>query len=444
MCTSLQNCGIVQGGVNGIPDSTVHNDMNNFMPRIGIAWRATNDWVFRGGIGQFFDQRTGQIAQQGFNNPPGNTAVTQTCSANLGCSYKTPDNFTFLDPHYSASVIPFPTSPTQGLSYSSIEPNIKSDNAWQWNTSIQRQLPSDTLIEIAYVGTRGIHLMGNYVLNQQIPVGFNPANPQPGTLVLRFPGFGTNSITGQGASSWYNALQTTAKRRVAKGTIQAAFTWAKNTSNGGDSATRFYTSMYSAGPWCNWHRDWGPDDSDRPVRFSIMFSEDLPNHFHAGAGKAILNNWAVSGLLIMQSGGPLTVTNASSGSGLGGGATSYTAALYSNVISGVPLVNPGAPDTKVTNYIDKAAWSKAPAGTVGNAARGMFLGPGQANLDFSIFRYFPIREKKRVEFRTEFFNITNHPDFGNPSTSMDSASFGQISSTTVNARIIQFALKMVF
>jgi len=444
LCTTLQNCGIVQGGVNGVPPATVYNNMKSIMPRLGIAWRATNDWVVRTGVGQFFDQRTGQIAQQAFANPPGYTSVSQTCSANIGCSYQTPDNFTFVNPNYNPSLIPVPTSVGQGLNYAAIESKVKVDNAWQWNFSIQRQLPSDTLIEAAYVGTRGLHLMGNYVLNQEIPVGFNPANPQPGTLDLRFPGFGTNSITGQGASSWYNALQVTVKRRVGKGTIQAAYTWSKSTSNGGDSSTRYYVSMYGSGPWWDWHRLWGPDDIDRPQRVSIMFSQDLPKHFTSGPGKIILNNWAFSGLLIMQSGGPLTVTNASSGQGLGGGPTSYTAALYSNVISGVALVNPGAPDTKVTNYIDKAAWSKAPAGTVGNAARGMFLGPGQANLDFSIFRYFPIREKKRLEFRTEFFNITNHPDFGNPSTSMDSASFGQISSTTVNARIIQFALKMVF
>jgi hypothetical protein len=74
----------------------------------------------------------------------------------------------------------------------------------------------------------------------------------------------------------------------------------------------------------------------------------------------------------------------------------------------------------------------------------MFRGPGQFDIDFSIFKNFPIKEKKKVEFRAEIFNIMNHPNFGNPSTSMDSASFGQISGTTVNGRIIQFALKLAF
>jgi hypothetical protein len=149
-------------------------------------------------------------------------------------------------------------------------------------------------------------------------------------------------------------------------------------------------------------------------------------------------------LATVQSGIPLTVTNTTSGQGLGGAATSATAALFANVAAGAELVNPGAVGDKLYNYINKAAWSKAPSGTVGSSGVGMFRGPGQFDIDCSIFKNFPIREKKKVEFRTEVFNIMNHPNFSNPNTSMDSASFGQISGTTVNGRIIQFALKLAF
>jgi hypothetical protein len=141
---------------------------------------------------------------------------------------------------------------------------------------------------------------------------------------------------------------------------------------------------------------------------------------------------------------PLSVTNATSGQGLGGADSSPTASLYSNVLSGVPLINSGANDSKLNNYINKAAWSKAPAGTVGNSGSNIFRGPGQQNLDFSVFRTFPIRERANLQFRTEFFNITNHPNFGNPNVSLDSASFGQITAISSNARIVQFALKMLF
>ena len=96
-----------------------------------------------------------------------------------------------------------------------------------------------------------------------------------------------------------------------------------------------------------------------------------------------LNNWIINGMFVMQSGTPLSVTNATSGQGLGGADTSPTAALYSNVVAGATLINPGANDSKVNNYINKAALSKAPSGTVGDSGRNMFRGPGQGNLDFS-------------------------------------------------------------
>jgi hypothetical protein len=214
-------------------------------------------------------------------------------------------------------------------------------------------------------------------------------------------------------------------------------------SDGVDSSTRFYTTMGLA-PWWDWRRAWGPADFDRPQRLSIMFSQDLPNHFQSGIAKAVLNHWTVNGMFVVQSGTPLSVTNATSGQGLGGADSSPTASLYSNVVAGAQLINSGANDSKLNNYINKAAWSKAPAGTVGDSGRNRLRGPGQGNLDFSVFRGFPIRERAKLEFRSEFFNITNHPNFGNPSGSMDSASFGQISTTLTNARIIQFALKMLF
>lgn len=441
---SLAASGIVQGGVNGVPPATAYNDMNNIMPRVGIAWRATDKWVIRAGGGQFFDQRTGQIAQQAFRNAPGLTAVSIDCGvAGSSCNLKTPDNFAFVDPGYNPTNIPFPTYATQGLNYSSLERDTKTDNSWQWNFTVQRQLPGDTLIEAAYVGSKGVHLMGNYVSNPSIPVGFDPKNPQPGTLVPKYPGFGTNSITGQGADSHYEAFQLTVKKRVASGTVQAAYTNSKSISNGGDSSNRFYTSMGLA-PWWDWSRARGLSAFDRPQRLSVMFSQDLPKPFKSGPGKWVLNNWSFSGLATIQSGIPLTVTNATSGQGLGGSATSASSALFSNVVSGMALINPGSVNSNLNNYIDKAAWSKAPSGTVGNSGVGMFRGPGQADVDFSIFKSFPIRERKKVEFRTEIFNILNHPNFSNPSTSMDSASFGQISGTTVNGRIIQFALKLAF
>ena len=159
----------------------------------------------------------------------------------------------------------------------------------------------------------------------------------------------------------------------------------------------------------------------------------------------MLNNWSMNGLFIGQTGTPLTVTNRDSGRGIGSGLTSTTATnLFSNVNAGVNLTNPGETKDNLNAFINLAAFSKAPVGTFGNSGRGMFRGPGQWNVDYSLFKEFLITERWRTQFRTEFFNIFNHANFGNPNVSLDSPDYGTIRSTTVNARLIQFALRLSF
>ncbi len=440
---SLEASGIVQGGVNGVPLSTVHNDMNNIMPRLGIAWRFADRWVIRTGAGLYFDQRVGQIAQQAFNNPPTFTSIQPDCiAAGSGCNLRTPDNWTFMDPGYNPDLIPFPASVNSSMSMAALERNIKTDNAWQYNFSLQRELPGNFLIETAYVGTKGTHLMSNHIANPQIPVGFDPGDPKPGTLVRLYPGFADMSINSQGGSSTYNSFQFTAKKRISTGTVQASYTWSKTIGNGSED-TRFFTSMALA-PWWDWSRARGPANFDRTHRLSVMFTQDLPKFFDAGVGRRLFNDWSVNGMFIAQTGTPVTVTNRTSGQGLGGAATSSTAALYSNVAKDADLTTPGSTKDNLRNYINKAAWSPAPAGTVGTSGRGMFRAPGQSNLDVSLFKNIPIRESIRLEFRSEFFNIFNRANFGGPNASMDAGNFGQITSTTVNARLVQFALKLSF
>ncbi len=440
---SVENAGIVQGGVGGVPLSTVNSDKNNFMPRLGIAWRVTDKWVIRTGAGLYFDQRTGQIHQQAFSNPPTFASVSPDCSvAGSGCSLTKPDNFTFVDPGYDPKFLPFPTKTTDSLAWRGIEKDVKTDNAWQYNFNIQRQLPNNFLIEAAYVGTKGTHLMARRNMNPLIPAGFDPNNPKPGTLTRQFPGFADLLITSQNGDSAFHSFQLTGKRRVGSGTLQIAYTVAKTLSNGGEGS-RFFTSMYDS-PWWDWSRARGPANYDRPQRLSAVFVQDLPNLFMNGFGKHALNNWSFNGFLVVQSGEPLTVTNRDSGRDLGGSAQGTTRALFSNVVSGQPLINAGSTKDNLKNYINKAAWSKAPRGTVGNSGRGMFRGPGQWNLDFSLFKDFLLTERFKTQFRAEFYNLFNHANFSNPNTSLDSSSFGQISGTSVNARLFHFALKLTF
>jgi hypothetical protein len=120
------------------------------------------------------------------------------------------------------------------------------------------------------------------------------------------------------------------------------------------------------------------------------------------------------------------------------------------VLSGVPLIHPtGSTKDNLQSYINKAAFYPAAAGTYGNSGRGILRGPGQWNVDGSVFKDFAITERWRVQFRTEFFNLLNHANFAlasdtSTSLNLNSATFGQINSTSVNARLIQMALRLSF
>lgn len=433
---TLESSGMIQARRGDIPPTTIFGDWNNIAPRLGIAYRPSNNWVIRTGAGLFYDLRTGQTAQAFFGNPPVFARVTVDCRiAGQGCSMNTPDNWTFVDPGYDAKNIPFPTRPTDALSLGAIEPNTKTDNAWQYNFSLQRQLPRNVLLEAAYVGTKGTHLIARRNLNPLVPLA-------GGGLQRAFPGFGDISATGQNGASTFHSFQFTFRQRVGTANIQAAYTLGKTIGNGDDGA-RFQTNIFRT-PWNDFSRAKGPANFDRRQRLALTFVQDLPNKFAGGAGKFLFNNWSFNGFLVTQTGNPITVINSTSGLDLGGIATDVAGAFMSDVIAGAALTTSGNVRQRLTNFINKDAWIAAPRNRYGNSGRGMFYGPGQTSLDVSVFKDFKFRERMNLQFRTEFFNMLNLPNFGNPQASMNSAAFGQISSTSVNARLIQFALKLTF
>ncbi len=434
---SLKDSGLIQANVDGIPPTTIFGDWNNFAPRLGFAYRVRNDWVIRTGAGLFFDQRSGQTAQGFFSNPPVFARTTRDCRvAGSGCSYAQPDDWTFVDPGYSATNIPFPTRTTDSLVITAIEPNTKSDNAWQYNFSVQRQLPGNVLIEGAYVGTKGTHLIARRNINPLIPL----AN---GSLQRQFPGFGDITATGQNGSSTYHSAQFTFRKRVGSANMQAAYTFGKTIGNGDDNA-RFQTSIFRT-PWNDFSRAKGPANFDRTQRLAVTFVQDLPSKFQSAAGKFLFNDWSANGFFVIQTGNPLTIINRDSGLNLGGIATDVAGAFNSDVVAGSALTfSSGGLRDNLQSYINKGAFALAPRTRYGNSGRGILRGPGQSTLDFSLFKDFKFRERFTTQFRTEFFNILNHANFGNPNTSMDAAAFGQISSTSVNARLVQFALKITF
>ena len=192
---------------------------------------------------------------------------------------------------------------------------------------------------------------------------------------------------------------------------------------------------------------WSPAGFDRTHRMVIIYLWRLPN---PNGGAALLrhaaSNWSVSGVATIQTGVPLTITDSRGGSIFGFVSTSR-AQLCPGLTYG-DISTPGSVGSRVNDYINPAAFCAVPVignGTgYGNSGAGIVRGPGQNNVDLSITKTFKVAERHTFEFRSEFFNALNHVQYSTPGTAFGTASFGVIGSTSVAARLIQFALKYNF
>lgn len=441
---TLESTGIVQGGQNGVPRNTVEGDYDNFMPRVGISYRLNEKTVIRTGAGLYYDLRTGQIAQQAFQNPPTFTVIEGNCQQNTLCTLDQSDNWEYLNPGHIPGGVAFPTSPNDQQVLRGTERVVKTDNAWQYNFAVQRELVQGMVTEVSYVGTKGTNLMARRNFNPLIPVDGIDAPLNSSTRLTRlYPGFGDLLVTSQNGSSTYHSLQATVKQRFRKSFFQASYTLGKTLGNGNEGS-RFFTSLFPT-PWNDYSRAKGPANFDRRHRFTVVFNQELPNAFQGGAGKWLLNDWQMNGFFVTQTGNPLTVTSRNAGRGIGGSAINPNGDnLFADVnLSGDLAV--GSAQDNLSGYFVPGAFSDPGRFSFGNSGRGMVYGPGQWNVDFSAFKNIPITERFRLQFRTEFFNLFNHANFVNPNTDVTNpGAFGTIRDTSVNARLVQFALKLMF
>jgi len=198
------------------------------------------------------------------------------------------------------------------------------------------------------------------------------------------------------------------------------------------------------------HQRWGPADFDRTQRFVFTYLWEIPHP----AGESFLNRkllsgWALSGVTTFQSGLPVTLTDSSGGS-IFGSASNSRAQLCSG-FTPAQVATSGGVEARLNGYFNAAAICAPPAigdGTgYGNTGRAAFRGPHQANFDASLAKSTKVgglSETATLEFRTEFFNAFNHPQFQNPGGAVGTASFGRIQATSVAPRLIQFGLKYIF
>jgi hypothetical protein len=291
----------------------------------------------------------------------------------------------------------------------------------------------------------------------QLATPENPINGQTanttGNRGLRVPHIGYQP-TGLGGtyfdgSSNYHSFQATVRKAFSYGlALQAAYTFSKGltTLGAGDSSN-------SNDP-LDLDQQYGPTGWIRPHRFIMNYQYDLPFGTHQGAKGKLLNGWSISGITTVQNGLPLTFTDSQAGSiygASGGRAQMCAAATHASIPTSGSIRERLGGKSGGPGYANASAFCAAPTGGIygngtgwGDSGRGIARGPGQFNWDISIIKNTAIREGHTFQFRTEFYNAFNHPQFGNPDTGLRNSTFGQINGTTVNPRIIQFGFKYIF
>jgi hypothetical protein len=443
------------------PTAGVKSYWTNFEPRFGFAATARQGFVIRGGFGISRFAQDYASGAMNLYNPP-------FVPLNLDC---------FPQTGTGASACPAGTGRlSQGAPPVTVPPmnnqipgtvgahavDYPQAYIMQWNLTLQEQIGAN-VISAGYVGQLGRHLQ--YAPNINIPppsqAGLGVYNPRVFSAVM--PNLASiNNYTATGASE-YNAAQLSFERRYARGiTANVNYTFARNLTNISDGGTTGAATVGAILPY-NRSYDWGNSDIGIKHRFSFRLNYELPfGRSASGLKRLAIGGWQANLLAFYQSGVPFTVLDAVAP--VPSNVSNLVTVDRPNIVAGVPYA---PPHQDYNNWINVNAFTPQPVGTVGNETRAQLYGPHQRSADFSLFKDFPLRERAKLQFRAEVYNITNTENFGQPNINitkwsstlpgvgtgapgatpvLGAGGFGQItgSNLALNPRQFQFALKLMF
>jgi hypothetical protein len=475
-------------------------DPNNFAPRIGFAYSPVPPGllILRGGYGIYYSRATFAYASASAQLPP-----MFILGVRNGARFDAP--FFNVPPQNQ-----FPTFvPSIPLAGPAFDRGLRTPYVYQYNLSLESAFRKDLVFQAAYVGASGRRLFRQIAVNQ--PPLASPQNPvtnpvtgtvftanAPADALLRAPLQGVSingfSLNESSADSSYNSLQLSVTGRTSnRAQFLVAYTYAKSIDNGsglgggaGISGAVNTGAVNDSGPVLGNQNDpranRGVSDFDRTHRVVLSYVWEMPKPSFAGhsrSGRLAFWNWQSSAILTAMSGLPIDIVDTGAGSlyGLANGgnplarpsliagascknATQDVPAGYffNSAVFARPIVQAGQPIPSSGGV----AAASAVGTDIGDVGRNCLRGPRQVNLDFSLTKLFHVSEEQTFEFRTELFNLFNHPNFANPISNLNAvfASGGRIDSTTgqvLNAgnlgriistsnssRIIQFALKFNF
>ena len=424
--------------------SLQYPDKRNIEPRLGLAWQpfGSSQTVLRGGYGIFYDQTFGDVYFQKGANPPfvqlgegSSFPVLGQCLIGLESGQACP-----LAP---GALIAGGLSGQNAPAYPAMSPfqvNFRNAFIQQWTVDVQHQLGSTWLFDVAYVGTRGLHLVQETDPNQPINLtSTSPANaantldacslgacPQP------YAPFANFAYTQSSGSSIYHSLQVKVERRFSKGlSMLAAYTYSKSidTSSGPFSDTRdanFPQNSYDVAA------EKGVSDFNVPHRLSLAYLWAMPFGYALVKSdnrpvNMVIKDWMLGSVVTVQSGPPFTpvVSGNISGADEINNPTVLADTDRPNVASHEYYPGTQTPQ----QWVSPSAFSTPEQFTFGNAGRNILRGPGLGSCDFSVLRHFRVSESGMLQFRAEVFNLFNRANFDIPQRTVNAPGFGQIINT---------------
>jgi hypothetical protein len=422
---------LVQVGTNGVPRGGYKPDRNNFAPRVGLAWTVGKNegTVVRAGYGVYYDQSPLAPGEAIYFNAPffDNNIFFSLPGLPLTLSNPFPSFFPFALPDSALA----------------IQRDLATPYMQHWNLNVQHELGRNSVLEVAYVGSKGTKLLTARDINQPQPSVLPPGLP----FVPRpNPRFDDIDLLESRANSNFHSLQARFQQRLSRGlAMLISYTWGKSI----DDASNFFSSAgdpnFPQNSY-NLRAERGRSNFDVRHRLSASYSYDLPfgrgQKYLTDKGwvSSLLSGWQSFGIITLQSGRPFTVALLSDidNSGTGRSILGFGANDRPNVVAD-PHLDQRSPE----RWFNTSAFAFPAPGTFGNVGRNTLDGPGVQNVNVSLLKNTSLSERLNLQLRAEFFNLFNHPNLDLPDNFLGSPTFGRISSAR-DPRHIQFGVKLLF
>ena len=440
-------------------------DKNLFQPRLGLAYRLSEKTVIRTGAGIYYNiQQLNNYTILNLNPPLSGSVPFANTASNGVITNANPISF----------ANPFGVlSPTSVINANTLNPDNFEPRVMQWSFGVQRQLPGSAVLDVSYVGSKGVHLDNTVELNNPDPgLSSLPTTPQqrrPYQFVTDGFGGPVRPLSrirwlDSGANSWYHGLQVNFQKRLSKGLMaNLAYTYSKSEGEGygrNESFGSTNNGSYQNPRLRSADKGLYPFDVKHNVVISWLYDIPTAGAFNHGVAHQVLGGWQMNGIWTIHTGLPFVVQQ-------GNTLNTFNSPVRPDRLGSGALSSPTVnqwfnPDDfhVVTCQVPSLAYLCH----YGNSGNAILRGPQFRNLDFSLFKNFPIHESVKVQFRAEFFNVFNSPNFSPPSNTLTASTAflpstpggafptqagrvqgpGALTGLAAPMRQIQFGLKFLF